>query len=62
MNSRHYQKKPKTKQFERQKVFKGIKGPPITWEFVDKEEESKPATRWQSIIRWFKELPIWSIK
>ena len=62
MNSRHYRRSPKTKQFERQKVFKGVKGPPIKWEFVDKEEELMPLTRWQKIITWFKELPIWSIK
>ena len=26
-----------TKAFERKKVIKGLKGPPITWEFVDEE-------------------------
>ncbi len=62
MNSRHYKRKPKTKQFERKKVFKGVTGSPITWEFVDKEEEPKPLTRWQKFKRWFWELPIWSIK
>ena len=62
MNSRHFQKKPKTKQFERQKVFKGVKGPPIKWEFTDEEIELEPSTRWQKVKRWFMELPIWSIK
>jgi len=62
MNSRHYRNKPKTKQFERKKIFKGVKGPPIKWEFVDKEEELMPLTRWQKIKQWFLELPIWSIK
>ena len=62
MNSRHYQRKPKTKQFERKKVFKGVTGAPITWEFVDKEEEPKALTTWQRVKKWFIELPIWSIK
>tara|TARA_B100000745_G_scaffold163969_1_gene107283 strand:+ start:385 stop:573 length:189 start_codon:yes stop_codon:yes gene_type:complete len=62
MNSQHYRKKPKTKQFERKKIFKGVTGAPITWEFVDKEEEPKPLTSWGKIKRWFLELPIWSIK
>ena len=62
MNSKHYRSKPKTKQFTRQKVFKGVKGPPIEWEFVEKEKEPEPLSRWQRIISWFKELPIWSIK
>ena len=62
MNSRHYQRKPKTKQFERKKVFKGVTGAPITWEFVDKEEEPKALTAWQRVKKWFLELPIWSIK
>ena len=65
MNSRHYQKKPKTKQFERKKVFKGINDPPsrIKWEFIEEEEEEPmPLTRWQKVKKWFYELPIWSIK
>ena len=62
MNSRHYRNKSNTKQFTRKKVFKGVKGPPITWEFVDKEEEPAPLSRWQRIVAWFRELPIWSIK
>lgn len=62
MNSGHHKRKPKTKQFERQKVFKGVKGPPITWEFVDEEQELEPSTRWKKIKKWFMELPIWSIK
>ena len=64
MNSRHYQKKPKTKQFERKKVFKGINDPPsrIKWEFVEKEEEPKSLTKWEKVKKWFYELPIWSIK
>ena len=40
MNSSHYKRKPKTKQFERKKVFKGVAGAPIKWEWVDEEEES----------------------
>ena len=31
-----------TKAFERKKVFKGVKGPPITWEFSDEEKEPEP--------------------
>ena len=52
--------KQKTKQFERQKVFKGVKGPPITWEFVEEEKEPVPLTPRQKVIAWFKALPIWS--
>ena len=52
----------KSQQFERKKVFKGVKGPPIKWEFVDKEEEPKVLTTWQRVKIWFIELPIWSIK
>ena len=63
MNSRHYKTKSKSQQFERKKVFKGIKkGPPIIWEFVEKEKEPAPMTKWQILKMWFKELPIWSIK
>ncbi len=62
MNSQHYRKKPKTKQFERKKIFKGVAGAPITWEFVDKEEEAKPLTRLEKFKQWFWELPLWSIK
>tara|TARA_Y100000310_G_scaffold108914_1_gene107286 strand:+ start:304 stop:492 length:189 start_codon:yes stop_codon:yes gene_type:complete len=62
MNSSHYRGKPKTKQFERKKIFKGVKGPAIKWEFVDEEAELIPLTRWQKIVAWFRELPIWSIK
>ena len=49
-----------TKQFKRQKVFKGVKGPPITWEFVEKEPEPVRLTRLQTLLKWFSELPIWS--
>jgi len=62
MNSKHYRSKPKSQQFERKKVFKGVKGPPIKWEFVDKEEEVRAMTTWQRVKIWFIELPIWSIK
>ena len=62
MNSKHYRSNPKSKQFKRQKVFKGVKGPPITWEFVEKEKEPVPLTTWQKVVSWFKALPIWSIK
>ena len=62
MNSKHYRSKPKSQQFERKKVFKGVKGPPITWEFVEKEAEVKKLTVWQRLKLWFIELPIWSIK
>ena len=62
MNSRHYKPKPKTKQFERQKVFKGVKGPRIIWGFVEEEPEPVQLSRWQSVKKWFSELPIWSIK
>ena len=54
--------KPKTKQFERKKIFKGIAGAPITWEFVEEEKEPKSLTRLEKFKRWFWELPIWSIK
>ena len=54
MNSKHYRSKPKSKQFKRQKVFKGVKGPPIMWEFVEKEKEPIPLTIWQKIVAWFK--------
>ena len=50
------------KAFERKKVIKGLKGPPITWEFVDEVIEPEPSTRWQKIKKWFSELPIWSRK
>ena len=50
------------KAFERKKVFKGVKGPPIMWEFSDEEIEPEPITRWQKVKKWFMELPIWSIK
>ena len=49
MNSKHYRSNPKSKQFKRQKVFKGVKGPPITWEFVEKEKEPVPLTTWQKV-------------
>ena len=62
LNSRHYRSKSKTKQIERQKVFKDVVGPPIKWEFVDEVEESKPLTKWERVKKWFLELPIWSIK
>ena len=65
MNSRHYQRKPKTKQFERKKVFKGVNDPPsrIKWEFIEEEEEEPiQLTRLQKFKKWFYELPIWSIK
>ena len=64
MNSRHYKRKPKTKQFERKKVFKGINDPPsrIKWEFVEKEDEPKSLSKWEKVKKWFYELPIWSIK
>lgn len=52
----------KSQQFERKKVFKGVKGPPIKWEFVEKEAEVKKLTAWQRLKLWFIELPIWSIK
>ena len=51
-----------TKAFERKKVFKGGKGPPITWEFTDEEKEPDRLSRWQRVKKWFMELPIWSIK
>jgi hypothetical protein len=51
-----------TKSFERKKIFKGVKGPPIKWEFVEKEPEPVRLTRLQSFVKWFRELPIWSIK
>ena len=62
MNTRHYKRKPKTKQFERKKVFKGVAGAPIKWEWVDKEEQPRLLTKWEKVKRWFWELPIWSIK
>ena len=64
MNSQHYQKKPKTKQFERKKIFKGVNDPPsrIKWEFIEEEEEPIQLTRLQKFKKWFYELPIWSIK
>ena len=65
MNSRHYKRKPKTKQFERKKVFKGINDSPsrIKWEFVEKEEEEpKSLSKLEKFKKWFYELPIWSIK
>ena len=65
MNSRHYQRKPKTKQFERKKVFKGVNDPPsrIKWEFIEEEEEEpKSLSKLEKFKKWFYELPIWSIK
>ena len=62
MNSRHYKRKPKTKQFERKKVFKGVAGAPIKWEWVDEKEEVRPLTKWGKVKKWFWELPIWSIE
>ena len=65
MNSKHYRKKPKTQQFERRKVFKGINDPPspIKWEFIEEEEEGvKLLTKWEKVKKWFLELPIWSIR
>ena len=52
----------KSQQFERKQDLKGVKGPPIKWEFVEKEEEQKALTTWQRVKIWFIELPIWSIK
>ena len=62
MNSSHYKRKPKTKQFERKKVFKGVTGAPIKWEWVDEKEEVRPLTKWGKVKKWFWELPIWSIE
>ena len=65
MNSGHYRKKPKTKQFERKKIFKGVNDPPspIKWEFIEEEEEEpKQLSKLEKFKKWFWELPIWSIK
>ena len=62
MNSKHYKRKPKIQQFEKNKVFKSVFGPLIRLEDVDEEENSMPLTRWEKVKRWFSELPIWSIK
>ena len=62
MNSKHYKRKSKIKQFENNKVFKNVFGPLIKLEVVDEEESSIPLTQWEKIKRWFCELPIWSIK
>ena len=64
MNSKHYNRKPKTQQVGRKNVFKGVNDPPpqIKWEFIEEEDDFIPLTLWQKIKRWFCELPIWSIK
>ena len=62
MNSKHYKRKPKIQQFEKNKTFKSVFGPLIKLEFIEEEENSIRLTQWQKIKKWFGELPIWSIK